>query len=126
MTTTLALWNNPENLPGQPANWDLYVDNNGNIAINTGGLQLAQDAASAIKTFLGEVYYDTNYGVPYFQTILGKLPPLALVKALFVQAALTVPGVVQARCYLTSFNHRTFSGQVQITDETGQVFTANF
>jgi hypothetical protein len=109
-----------------PTTWDLTVDTSGNIATVTGGTQLAQDAANAIRLFLGELYYDTTQGLPYFQQILGKMPPLATVKAQMVAAALSVVGVVTAVVFITGLTNRKMSGQVQITDATGAVFVAIF
>jgi hypothetical protein len=104
--------------------WDLLIDSDGNIAVASDPYSQAQDAASAIKTFQGEVFYDTALGVPYWQQILGKLPPTSLVKAKFIQAALTVPGVVKAACYFTSFTGRLRRGQVQITNDDNQTSSA--
>lgn len=106
--------------------WDLCLDASGNIALASGPYALAQDAASAIRLFVGELWYDTGQGIDYFGTILGKAPPVALMKASFVAAALTVPGVVSARCFLDSVNGRTATGQVQITDADGNVAVAGF
>jgi hypothetical protein len=106
--------------------WDLVVDANGNIAVASDPYSLAQDAASAIRLFQGELLYDTTQGVPYFDQILGKLPPLALVKAKIVAAALTVPGVAAAACFISSFSGRTVHGQIQITTSTGVIATAGF
>ena len=106
--------------------WDLVIDANGNIAMASDPYSLAQDAASAIKTFQGECWFDTTLGVPYLQQILGKLPPLSLVKAKFVSAALTVPGVTKALCFISSFTNRVVSGQVQVTNETGITALASF
>lgn len=105
---------------------DLVVDALGNIAVASEPYSLAQDAASAIKLFQGELWYDSTQGVPWFQSILGQTPPLSLVKAKLVAAALTVPGVVSAAVYLTGFNNRVFSGQVQCTDATGVTTAASF
>ena len=99
-----------------PASWDLVVDRSGNIAVCSDPYSQAQDAASAIKTFQGEVYYDLSLGIPYWQQILGKFPPLALMKAYWVRAAKAVPGVVKARCFVSSFQNREVRGQVQITN----------
>jgi hypothetical protein len=96
--------------------WDLVLDASGNIAVANPPYQLAQDAASAIKLFLGELYYDTTQGVPYFQSILGQSPPLSLIKAKLVAAAETVPGVTGAQVFISSVNQRTLNGQVQVTD----------
>lgn len=102
-----------------PDNWDLVIDKSGDLAVASDPYSQAQDAASAIRTFEGEVYYDTTIGVPYWQQILGKLPPPALMKAYFVQAALTVPGVIRARVFLSTLEKRILTGQVQITNTTG-------
>ena len=108
-------------------NLDLVVDANGNIALATEPYSLAQDAASAIKTFLGECYWDTTVGVPWKQQILGQTPTLALLKAQLEAAAETVPDVVQAQVFISSLTARAVSGQVQVTSATtGQTSAANF
>lgn len=107
--------------------WDLVIDVDGNIARADEPYSLAQDAASAIRTFLGEVYFDTSVGVPYLQEILGKNPPLTLLKAQFEKAALTVQGVVSAVCYISELSERRLTGQIQVTSETtGEVSVATF
>lgn len=106
--------------------WDLVLDVNGNLAIASNPYSMAQDAASAIKLFEGELYYDTTKGVPYWTTILGKRPPLAIVKDKLQTAAKTVPGVVAARSYIYSTADRTLKGQVQITDNQGTTAAAFF
>ncbi|HEY0120663.1 MAG TPA: hypothetical protein VGC14_02690 [Rhizobium sp.] len=106
--------------------WDLAVDTSGNIAVASEPYALAQDAASAIRTFEGEVFYDTTLGIPYFSQILGYAPPISLMKAYFNEAALTVDGVVTSKCFITSWDNRVVTGQVQITDEDGNVSAAGF
>jgi hypothetical protein len=103
--------------------WDVLVDSSGNIAVAMEPYSLAQDVASAVKTFLGEIYYNTTLGVPYFQQILGKTPPLALFQQYIVNAALTVPDVVSATCVINSFTNRTVQGQVLFTDINHQTTT---
>jgi hypothetical protein len=105
--------------------WDLTVDSAGNIATCTEPYRLAQDAATAIRTFVGDLYYDQATGLPYFTEVLGQLPPIELVKSLMADAALTVPGVVAAQVFLTSAD-RTLSGQVQVSDRTGAISASNF
>lgn len=106
--------------------WDLCIDLHGNIAVASEPYAQAQDAASSIKTFQGEVYYDVSRGVSYYQRVLGYLPPASLMKSKFVAAALLVPGVVAARCFFTGFSDRRLSGQVQIADQTGKISAATF
>lgn len=117
MATTLLLDN---------SSWDLVVDANGDIAVASDPYALAQDAASACRLFLGELWYDTSQGVPYWNQILGASPPLSYVKAQLVAAALTVPGVVSAKVFVSSFAGRQVSGQVQVTDSSGATAAASF
>lgn len=105
--------------------WDNVVDVNGNIAVAGPPYSQAQDASSAIRLWLGELYYDTTKGVPY-SNIIGKIPNFATLKSYIIAAALTVPGVVSATCFIASFSTRTVSGQVTITNEAGQTATAAF
>ena len=106
--------------------WDLVVDASGNIAMASDPYSLAQDAASACKLFQGELYYDTTQGVPYFTQILGQHAPIALIKATYVSAALTVPEVVSANVFISSITGRQVSGQIQVSNTTGQTTAINF
>lgn len=107
--------------------WDLVLDAAGNIARADEPYSLAQDAASAIKTFLGEVYWDTTLGVPYLSQIFGKNPSLALIKSTFEAAAKTVPDVASAQCFISSIGNRAIAGQIQVKSATtGQTSAVNF
>lgn len=109
-----------------PNTWDIMLDASGNIAVASDPYSQAQDAASAIKLFKGELYYDTTKGIPYYQNILGKIPNISFMKAQFEAAAMTVPGVVSAQCFITSFINRQIAGQVQIRNKAGQTATTRF
>lgn len=109
-----------------PVTWDLVKDSAGNIAVAENPYALAQDAASAIKLFLAELWFDTTQGVPYFQQIFGSPPNVTLIKAKFVAAALTVPGVTSATVFITSIVGRNVTGQVQVTDANGNTTAADF
>lgn len=106
--------------------WDLVVDASGNIAMASDPYSEAQDAASQIKLFAGELWYDTTQGIPYFTTILGQYPSLSYMKSQFQAAALLVPEVASAVVFLSSFTSRQISGQVQITLTSGQTSAVNF
>lgn len=108
--------------------WDLTVDSQGNIAtaygLPNGELYaLAQDVASTWRLFLGELWYDTTQGIPYFAQILGYMPPLALVQGALVAAALTVPGVASCSVSFASMTSRTLKGTGTITAASGQQAT---
>jgi hypothetical protein len=109
------------------ATWDLLQDAAGNIAMASNPYSLAQDAASAIKTFEGEVYWDTNLGVPYMSQVLGLNPSASLLKSLFNDAAQTVPEVASAQTFLTAASERSVGGQVQVKQQaTGAVSAVPF
>ena len=106
--------------------WDIVADLSGNIAVAEPPYSQAQDAASAMRTFQGEVFYDQAFGIPYWARILGQAPPLSLVKAYWIAAAKTVPGVVSAKAFIASFVNRTLTGQVQITNKAGETSASGF
>jgi hypothetical protein len=106
--------------------WDLVKDVSGNIALASEPYSLAQDAASAIKLFARELWYNTSKGVPYFEQTLGKAPNISLIKAKFTDAAKTVPGVISAKVFISSIQNRAVSGQVQVTDANGNTRVATF
>lgn len=111
--------------------WDLTVDSFGNIAVASEPYALAQDAASQCRLFLGELWYDTTQGIPYFQEILGQMPPLAYLRSQYEIAASLVPDVTTATIFIASITQdRILTGQVQITSPqtatAGAQAVANF
>jgi len=105
--------------------WDLILDSNANIALASPPYAVAQDVASAIRLFLGELWYDSTKGVPYWQDILGFPPSLSQLAQYLNRAALTVPGVVTANTVVTGFSDRKVTGQVQFTTTDGTSTTVN-
>lgn len=105
--------------------WDLLTDAAGNIAVASDPYSMAQDVASALKLFLGELWYNITAGVPYFTEILGQTPPITFFQELMVQAAVTVPGVASAECIIEAFENRTVTGQVVFTTDSGQTGVVN-
>lgn len=106
--------------------WDLVVDSFGNIAMAAPPYALAQDVASAVRLFINELWYDTSKGIPYFEDVLGQLPPLSLLTGYIEKAALTVPGVVTAQCDISRFEAREIEGQVRFIDENGVLNNVTF
>lgn len=99
--------------------WDLVLDANNNIALAGAPYSVAQDVASATRTFLGECWYNASLGLPYWQNILGELPPLQYISQQMIQQAYTIPNVVSAQVQFQSFENRSLSGQIQIIDTDG-------
>lgn len=106
--------------------WDCVLDNQGNLAIASNPYALAQDAASTIRLFEGELWYDTTRGIPYFTQVLGEYPPLALMKSLIEEAAMAVPEVIAAKATITGFVDRQLTGNIHVTDRTGATISSRF
>ena len=101
--------------------WDLVLDVSGNIAVASDPYSVAQDVASACRVFQGESWFDTTLGVPYFQSILGKLPSLNFIKTKIATQAALVPGCSNPVVYISSLVKRVLKGQIQFTDSNGQL-----
>ena len=106
-----------------PATWDFTLDTSGNIAVATAPWQLAQDVASACRLFLGELWYNTDLGVPYNTEILGEPLSIPFLSNALQSAAVTVPAVVSAKAVIIGIKGRTISGQVQFTTSDGSTGT---
>lgn len=106
--------------------WDLVLDAAGNIAVASEPYQIAQDVASAIRCFLGECWYDTSLGLPYRESILGKLPAASFVKSQIEKAALTVLNVASATVVSLAINDRGVTGEVDVTQTDGSTQTVSF
>lgn len=101
--------------------WDLVLDAHGNIAVATPPYALAQDVATAVRTFLGDNYYNTTLGIPYFD---GQ--PASLLAQQISAQALTVPGVVTAQMVITSYDAEgNLAGYIAFTDESGETTVVN-
>lgn len=103
--------------------WDLTVEGD-SIALATSHYAIAQDVASACRTFRGELWYSVDFGMPYLQSsptdignILGKLPSIEFVRSQLIAVGRTVPQVQDIKCFLTGPNtaQRLLGGQLQIT-----------
>lgn len=102
--------------------WDLCIDASGNIARASDTYSIIQDVASAARLFLGELYYGpSTRGLPYFTQAFGRQFPTPLFKERLIAAAKTVPGVLSAKCFLTSIGERTITGQIQVQTAAGTI-----
>jgi hypothetical protein len=106
--------------------WDLVLDIYGNWALASAPYSIAQDVATAVKTTLGECWYDVSKGLPYQSEILGYLPPLALVKQQIVDIAMSVPNVASAEVVFVGVVNRVLTGQIQIIDVDNTLLEVGF
>jgi hypothetical protein len=104
----------PQSLPLNTSTWDLELDSNGNWNLTDEPASIAQDVASAIRTFAGECWYNTNLGMPYFQSILWQLPPGSLVVSFIVAQAMTIDLVTKCTVVSLQLINRKLTGTVVI------------
>lgn len=79
---------------------NLKLDNNNDIVIENGQLQLvsggdavAQAVSTRLKVFVGEWFFDLEAGMPYFQEILVKNPSFPRIKSQVRDILISVDGI---------------------------------
>ena len=100
--------------------WDLVLDANGDIALADEPYAIAQDVASAIRTFKTDCWYDQRKGMPYWQQILGHYPPMSLVRAAIVKEVMAEPKVAQVTVRRLGIDGRLLTGDVLVVDTDGR------
>lgn len=108
--------------------WDLQLDSRGNLrtfgdatpGTQTGpGMRLAQDVATRVRAWRGEVWFDVNQGIDY-PRYLGQAPALTQLRADYQSEAVLVP---QCATALADFDlarpTRTVTGSLYLTDLNG-------
>ena len=91
---------------------DLALTIDGDLALGTFDLtlverreQVAQRLKIRLKTFLGEWFLNTDWGVPYFQDILVKNPDFARVNAVLSQQVLLDAEITEIVSLSSSYNN---------------------
>jgi hypothetical protein len=73
---------------------DISITNN-NLTFAEGREEIAQVLRQNLRVFFQEWFLDQRIGITYFEDILTKAPNLARVDAIFKNAILTSPGVIE-------------------------------
>ena len=78
---------------------------NGTTPVTTDIAQaVAQRLHIMLKTFAGEWYLNTEHGIPYFQSILGKKVSKAAIDLIFQQKILAEQGVQEILEFTSTLN----------------------
>jgi len=96
--------------------WDLYTDNLGNIATLSGNERLAQDVASSVRVFRGELPMDVERGVEYNKPDTNRED---LNNQMNEQARL-VDGVQSSVVIFEELDNRTLKPVVYVTNEENE------
>ena len=103
------------------SNWDLMIDNNGNIALITDEQEIAQNVATSCRVFKGEEPFDVERGIPYKTQIMGEYPDSNILNAYFEKEAKRISGVENITVLNSGFVNRTLYPDIEIQTETGSI-----
>jgi hypothetical protein len=110
--------------------WDLDTDSRGNLRTvgdatpqsdqTSPGMRLAQDVATRVQAWQGEVYFDTTQGINY-PAYFGGPPNLSLLQSVFNTEALKVPlcATALAQFTFTAGSKRVIGGVLNVSDIAG-------
>ena len=104
------------------SNNDIYLDASGNLAIFSGQLAVEQACATASKLQLAEAIYQTNLGIPNFESVWNGTPNLAIFESYLRQTLMNVEGVVAVTSLNVSVSKNVLSYQAQIESVYGSLY----
>lgn len=99
-------------IPLNTSTWDIGLDAAGDLTLLDPDSSIAQDVASAVRTFQGECWYNNTLGMPYFQAIFGRAPPNSFVVNNIKTQAMTVVGVNSVNVLGAGLQGRNFKGVI--------------
>ena len=91
------------------ANNDIFVDAEGNISIAFNLQAILQQCAQAGKTLLGEMVFNINQGIPYFESVWIGTPNIEQYTASLRRSFLSITGVLEVVSLITSQINNTLS-----------------
>jgi hypothetical protein len=112
------------NIPGVAFN-DLYLNADGNISLSFDLQAALQACAQAAQTLLGEMVFNVNQGIPYFQTVWVGVPNVQQFTAALRAAFLAVPNVVEVISLVTSQQNDSLTYSAIIRTSFGSGTIAN-
>lgn len=107
MTQTIAS-NVNNDIPGVSPN-DIYLDAQGNIAMSFDLQAVLEECAQVAKTLLGELVFNTDLGIPFFETVWDGVPNIPQYTASLRSSILSVNGVIEIVSLLTTVESDTLN-----------------
>lgn len=86
---------------------DIYLDDNGNLAIKSDEQAILDILTNRIRTKKYEVQYDMNKGIPYFETIFANTGLLGLWRSYVIEEIERTSGVISVESLLYSLDEGT-------------------
>lgn len=95
---------------------DLDLDAQGRATLIGGAEQIAQQIRLTLSIFLGEWFLDISFGVPYFESILGKGRTKSEIEAVVRKKVRDVPGVVTVGEVVIEMKAKERSVDIRLND----------
>lgn len=86
---------------------DLFLADDGNLALVTNAEAVGQHARQRLQTYSGEWFLDTTCGVPWLDQILGRKYDPALAESVVKAELLSTDGVTEVKDFAVSFDKDT-------------------
>lgn len=102
------------------ANGDMYLTG-GNVTLLSGADAVGQDCVTAMRTVIGEMQYEIQNGMPYFQTAFNRYDPFA-----FEAAARGVIGAVVGVDSITAFTVQVIGNALTYTATIETIYGPTF
>lgn len=99
--------------------WDIYIDDSGNIATKEKNERLAQDVASSVMVWKGECAFDVERGIEFNKMEEHR----NTIETEINNQALLVDGVADSYVEMTNFENRTLTPVIHVTNEENETFT---
>lgn len=102
---------------------DIYLDALGNISLSTDLQAVLENCAQAASTRLGEEVFNTNEGIPYFDSVFSGITRQQPLNAALRSAWLAVNGVVEVVSLMTDQvgNAFTYTAIIRTSYGTGGI-----
>ena len=103
-------------------NWDITLNNNGDLVTTSGLYCDAQNVANAIRLFTKDAFLAQDKGVPHFDLDLGRMPAFSAVRSVYRKNAKAVENIRDAVVQNLRVDNdtRALTGVIVATTEDGQ------
>lgn len=100
---------------------DIYLDASGNLAIGEGLQAAANVSKNAVLVNYGECEFNTEKGVPYFDTIFNDFPLIDLFQAAVIRVLENLPFVQRTFNFEYEQSNNVFSYKVTEKTDLGDI-----
>lgn len=104
--------------------WDLHVNDDGNLPKTFTAQGIAQNVANAFRLFTNDAYFFTDQGIPHFIIELNAHPKINILRSRLKKVALQVEGVKDCEINLMANDeNRALNGYAELTLINGEKTT---